>query len=1046
MANQGNDVTPTSVEDLNRVRESVERCYDEGVCPDDAYLGEVVEDREGKRFEVNKMVDEVKEQWLRERSVVVTFQGEARNLQRSVKEDLIRAYEDGWTAKKLFQPGLRRGRVKFEGANVASYVAKAKEIADWLVQQKEMSIKLANKVYSVSFKPRLSRQELQDARIQEAESKFWIMALRVPLDAYYFLRSAVPGVSEWVSDHMAKWEAAKPHFGSTAEWLDGGIAITSGILDAVSRILARERNIKEADFKRRVKEAEERMEGHPISVMVWAAEREKRLEEWDNFQVEKQRWWTELLQDKGIETHDKMTKETFQKLLPSRSQHQMVELKHPFNESAPTACSSTGMLQYARLYYEDVLSTRRPQDDVDSDLSTSSDMWDNTGVRLSTTARLDLDRPLTLEEVTQMLKTMARGKSPGVDGLTVEFYITNWGAFGESLVKLYNKVTTGGKLGKGMTHGVISVLFKKGDKARGRVIARRRQAEVITADRRRGCAEISSSQAVTMAAGALATRHVTSRASVVAASAKGAALDTNRRRGEGTSIVWFRNDLRVHDNEALLRAWQDSDAILPVFCFDPRLFKKTFSFGLPKTGEIRAQFLLESVEDLQRTLESQGSVLVVRHGKPEDIIPGIVRASGAHTVYGQKETCSEELYVERKMSEALKSLQTATSGKRNERGVKLQLFWGSTLYHLDDLPFRSSHVPDVYTQFRKSVESSCRVRLSLKMPTSLGPKIAADVIDAIGGKGMLPSFQELGYSQKRQLDPRAVLQFRGGETVALARLEDYFWKKDKLRVYKETRNGMLGADYSTKFSPWLAFGCLSPRFIHDELIWRDYFRFLTIKYGNNIFKLGGPRNVAGKQLWNRSTSLFDAWKEGRTGYPLVDANMRELSSTGFMSNRGRQIVCSFFVRDMGMDWRMGAEWFETCLLDYDPASNYGNWTYGAGVGNDPREDRYFSIPKQSATYDPDGEYVAHWIPELAQVPMPKRHAPYRLSTEEQLQYGVRIGEGGDYPEPIVPLKFGDGGGSRPVNGPRPRSAPGRGNFRARPAGRSMSSYLQRGND
>ncbi|GBG87257.1 hypothetical protein CBR_g45317 [Chara braunii] len=275
----------------------------------------------------------------------------------------------------------------------------------------------------------------------------------------------VPRVSEWVADHMTKCENARPHFDSTADWLDGGIAITSRVLDAVSRILARERNKKEAESKRRVEEAEERMEGHPISAMVWAAERVKRLEEWDNFQIDKQRWWINLLQDKGIVTHDKMTKETFQKLLPSRAQHQMVELKHPFNEPAPTACSTAGMLQYARLYYEDVLSTRRPQDGVDSDLSTSSDMWDSTAVQLCTTARLDLDRPLSLEEVTQTLKTMARGKSPGVDGLTVEFYAANWGAFGESLVTLYNEVTIGGKLGTGMTHGVISVLFKKGDKA-----------------------------------------------------------------------------------------------------------------------------------------------------------------------------------------------------------------------------------------------------------------------------------------------------------------------------------------------------------------------------------------------------------------------------------------------------------------------------------------------------------------------------------------------------------------------------------------------------
>ncbi|KAM0904597.1 hypothetical protein ACQ4PT_017919 [Festuca glaucescens] len=136
----------------------------------------------------------------------------------------------------------------------------------------------------------------------------------------------------------------------------------------------------------------------------------------------------------------------------------------------------------------------------------------------------------------------------------------------------------------------------------------------------------------------------------------------------------------------------------------------------------------------------------------------------------------------------------------------------------------------------------------------------------------------------------------------------------------------------------------------------------------------------------------------KTRYPLIDANMKELLATGFMSNRGRQIVCSFLVQDMGIDWRMGAEWFETCLLDYDPASNYGNWTYGAGVGNDPREDRYFSIPKQAKTYDPDGEYVAYWLPELRSLAKEIRNFP-----------------GASYIKQIVPLKF-DGGNQKEISG------------------------------
>ncbi|KAL5699522.1 deoxyribodipyrimidine photo-lyase [Ranunculus cassubicifolius] len=471
-----------------------------------------------------------------------------------------------------------------------------------------------------------------------------------------------------------------------------------------------------------------------------------------------------------------------------------------------------------------------------------------------------------------------------------------------------------------------------------------------------------------------------------------------KRNGVGVAIVWFRNDLRVLDNEALYQAWRNSQAVLPVYCVDPNyLFGTTHYFGFPKTGALRAQFLVECLEDLKKNLTKRGLNLLIRHGKPEDILPSIAKDFGAHTVYAHKETCSEELTVERRVREGLLKL--------GQNGSKLQLIWGSTMYHIDDLPFLATDLPDVYTQFRKTVETKCNVRSCFKIPTSLGP-LPHHSIDEFGGWGDVPSLDQFGLKQQKINKGMCCL---GGENAALSRVNEYFWKKDLLRVYKETRNGMLGADYSTKFSPWLASGCISPRLVHEEvtryekervanestywvlfeLIWRDYFRFLAVKYGNSLFHVGGPRNVQSKN-WTQNRVLFESWREGRTGYPIIDANMKELSATGFMSNRGRQIVCSFLVRDMGIDWRMGAEWFETCLLDYDPCSNYGNWTYGAGVGNDPREDRYFSIPKQAQNYDREGEYVSYWLPELEALPKDKRHFP-----------------GKSYITQIVPLKFGN---------------------------------------
>ncbi len=182
-----------------------------------------------------------------------------------------------------------------------------------------------------------------------------------------------------------------------------------------------------------------------------------------------------------------------------------------------------------------------------------------------------------------------------------------------------------------------------------------------------------------------------------------------------------------------------------------------------------------------------------------------------------------------------------------------------------------------------------------------------------------------------------------------------------------------------------------------ELLWRDFFRFICVKHGDRIFRPSGLQgiSIAWKEDWER----FRLWQEGKTGFPLVDANMRELASTGFMSNRGRQNVASFLTKNLGINWLLGAEWFESLLIDYDVCSNWGNWNYTAGVGNDARGFRYFNIPKQSRDYDPKGEYLKHWLRELASIPGDKIHQPWKLTAEEQKRFGVRLGV--DYPRPVV---------------------------------------------
>lgn len=462
-------------------------------------------------------------------------------------------------------------------------------------------------------------------------------------------------------------------------------------------------------------------------------------------------------------------------------------------------------------------------------------------------------------------------------------------------------------------------------------------------------------------------------------------------------IIWYRNDLRVRDHEALNKATEQNAQIIPVYCLDPRNFLTT-SFGFPKIGQHRAQFLLESLHDLRNSLQQLGSNLVLLQGLPEVEIITIAKQLKVDAVYYHQETTAEELAVEKKLKQALKTEKIAYKS-----------FWGITLYAPNDLPFPINDIPELFTNFRKQVEKKSIIRKTFSIPNQLPslPKIEI---------GKIPSIEELGL-EKPTNDNRAVLDFAGGETTALQRLKHYFWDTDCLSKYKETRNEMLGADYSSKFSSWLALGCISPRYIYEqvrqyererskndstywlifELIWRDFFRFICAKHGNKVFYISGLQNIniPWKQDWER----FNLWQEGKTGYPLVDANMRELTATGFMSNRGRQNVASFLTKNLGIDWRMGAEWFESLLIDYDVCSNWGNWNYTAGVGNDARGFRYFNIPKQSKEYDPQGNYIRHWLPELASIPGSKIHEPWQLNQEEQKRYQVQLGV--NYPRPVV---------------------------------------------
>jgi deoxyribodipyrimidine photo-lyase len=467
-------------------------------------------------------------------------------------------------------------------------------------------------------------------------------------------------------------------------------------------------------------------------------------------------------------------------------------------------------------------------------------------------------------------------------------------------------------------------------------------------------------------------------------------------------IVWFRNDLRLHDHAALFYACENAEEVVPVYCFDPRHFAPTF-LGLPKTGSFRAKFLWESVNALKRSLIQIKSNLILLVGHPEIEIPKLGKSINAKSIYFSQEVTDEEIKVEKALEE-----------KAWSEGIGTESYWQHTLYHLDDLPFPVNQTPEVFTQFRKVCEKMSEIR-----PTLPFPKIPVFQEKKLANTD-LPCKSQFGIEEEN-LSSKAVLAFKGGELEGQKRLNHYFWTTNALKSYKETRNGLLGENYSSKFSPWLALGCLSPRFVYQEvvryekerhknqstywlifeLIWRDYFRFICKKHGNKVFQIQGIKNQLGD--WDRNEAVFENWKNGLTGVPFVDANMRELNQTGFMSNRGRQIVASFLVNDLNIDWTWGAQYFECKLIDYDVCSNWGNWMYVGGVGNDPRENRYFNILRQGKNYDKEGEYVRTWVPELQKIKGFEIHNPHELDKQALKQNGISKLEN-QYPSPLVSFK------------------------------------------
>ena len=421
--------------------------------------------------------------------------------------------------------------------------------------------------------------------------------------------------------------------------------------------------------------------------------------------------------------------------------------------------------------------------------------------------------------------------------------------------------------------------------------------------------------------------------------------------------------------------------MIPLFVFDPKLIGGRHASGS------RTQFMLDSLADLGASLKQRGSRLVVRSGDPVDTVLDLARATDATAVHFAADSSafarSRDVRIHRALTDA---------------GVEPVLHPGTFVVdNLREIATRGGTPYTVFTPFHRTWLTQPRRDL-VPAPRKLPP--LANGLDC----GTLPTLADLGLQQGcEQPAP-------GGETPGRRAMAE--WCSGTVDAYEDGRNALHGRCVS-RLSPYLHFGCISPRELEArlpgsaggaayrrQLCWRDFYGYVLRHFPRNA-RHEHQERYRGAIRWSRSTRNFDAWCAGRTGYPLVDAAMRQLQREGWIHNRARLVVGSFLTKDLGIDWRWGERWFMRLLIDGDQASNNGNWQWIASVGVDPQPvaRRIFNPALQQERYDPDGTYVRRYVSELRNVPDRYLAEPWSMPAELQAEVGCRIGR--DYPAPIV---------------------------------------------
>lgn len=452
-------------------------------------------------------------------------------------------------------------------------------------------------------------------------------------------------------------------------------------------------------------------------------------------------------------------------------------------------------------------------------------------------------------------------------------------------------------------------------------------------------------------------------------------------------IVWHRRDLRLHDNTALALAVERSSQVMPVFILDPAILTR------PDTAPARVQYLLEALEDLSQGYQRIGGRLILRHGDPLQILPQLVRAAGATQVIWNQDV---EPYAQERDRRVQQALEAA--------GITTQACQDMLLHGPGEILTQAGDIYSVFTPFWRNWSSQVKAD-----PYPVPQRLETPDLDSLA----IPTLQDLDMSCDQDL-PAA------GESVALQEL-DYFCLEGLIFSYDEQRN-LPAVEGTSRLSPHLRWGTLGIRQVwqttrdaeaevrsdeaeislrtwRQELCWREFYKHALATWPH--LETLPYRSEFQDFEWENPKDHFAAWCEGRTGYPMVDAAMRQLNQTGWMHNRCRMIVASFLTKDLLIDWRWGERYFMQKLVDGDLAANNGGWQWSASVGTDPKPLRIFNPATQAAKFDPEGEYIRRYVPELAGL---ETKALLEVGGSKAGEWAAQERSQCNYPPPIVDHK------------------------------------------